>query len=202
MQLSDEAIDTFISDKITKITTCGAADVGAEFPARDDWLKGYALTAIFNGSYRHEVRGLGLLIVRRVRSAIDAYDAGRIQLSRVADRARNRWLHYLDAVTHFETALSQLYQAYQAILKHGGAIKPAFKPNDGSDVQRLNTIYNSFRHDPVGEDYTLWLTNTGFECTQTGLTFGEFEAMLRTWGLLARAIAEGDKHAFAGPPPA
>lgn len=186
MPLTPAALTEFISKKIVEVTSCGARDVSLEFPNASKWVSGFGLVVIFNDQPKPEYRHFALQLVRRTEMALAHYKSGLDALKDLVSGHRGRWSPYFKALSYFEDAMGQLYQAYDASRKVLG--KELFTSGDGSPLQRLNQLYNSSKHDPADTEQPVWLTNNGLESEKAVLAFGEFEGLLRTCGRLAEKI--------------
>lgn len=71
-----------------------------------------------------------------------------------------------------------------------------FKKGDGSEIQRLNWIYNKSKHigfDKLSENdlHPIWLSNEGIVCNECKLTWKELENILEDVGDLANSLSNG-----------
>lgn len=183
MPFTKHAVDTFISDKIGKVTECRVGDLYAEFPSAKDWVSGFGLMVIFVDQPREEIRPFAIQFVRRIEMAIAEYSRAREALQDLISGSRGRWSPYFRALYHFEAAIAQLYQAYDCSRK---ALKTAlFVSKDGSPLDRLNNIYNTDKHKLAVQDQPVWLTNDGIETADAKLSFSELEELMRSCGRIA-----------------
>lgn len=186
MPFTRAAVETFISDKVTNVTECNAADIGAEFPNATNWISAYGLMAILVNAYSAEGKALALQFLRRTETAIAEYSIAREALQDLVTGSRGRWSPYFRALSHFEVAIAQLYQAYDFSRKALGTA--LFEPADGSALNRLNLLYNASKHQSALGDQPVWITNEGFECGQAKLSFAEIEDLLRQCGRISTKV--------------
>lgn len=186
MPFTRYAVETFISDKITKVTECNITDLYAEFPAACDWVSGFGLMVIFVNQPREEVQPFALQFVRRAEMALAEYASAREELRSFVSGNRGRWSPYFRALYHFEAAVAQLYQAFDYSRKVLNT--KLFAENDGSPLNRLNLIYNTSKHQLAGADQPLWITNEGIETVESKLAFSEMEDLLRSCARIATKL--------------
>jgi hypothetical protein len=209
MPVTRAGIETFISDKITKVTECNAADLSAEFADSRHWLGDFVLVVILNNRLPEKTRPLALQFLRRIEAAFSEYARGRGELLSLVTGSGGRWSSYFRALYHFEATIAQLYMAYdnglralrtyvRATPEKGGAKDmKQFKRGDGSMLDRLNCIYDESKHaipfgkKVVSRDQVVWITNSGIESAGGLVTFAELEEQLREYGGMARAILGG-----------
>ena len=48
MPLSHYALDTFVAQELSQLTSCNPASLAEEFPDREEWLTEFILRRIFN----------------------------------------------------------------------------------------------------------------------------------------------------------
>lgn len=186
MPFTPAALNQFISKKIVEVTACGARDVSLEFPTASKWVSCFGLVVIFNDQPKPEYRHFALQFVRRTEMALTHYKSAHGALRDLIDGHRGRWSPYFKALSYFEDAMSQLYQAYDSSRKVLG--KPLFASGDGSPLQRLNQLYNTSRHELADTEQPVWITNQGLESESAVLAFGELEELLQTCGRLSEKI--------------
>ena len=183
MPFTADAIHQFISARVTEVTECNACDLSAEFPTAQDWVSGFGLMVIFINQPKPELRPFALQLVRRCEMALANYGHGRAALQDLVSGNRKRWSPYYRALSYFEAAVGQLYQAYIHMHKLLGT--PLFAKNDGTPLQRLNHIYNTSKHEmPAAED-TVWITNAGMGTKEAAISFGEMEELMRVCARIA-----------------
>lgn len=193
MPIPKAAVEALASEHVSAVTTCGAADLDARWAGRTAWYSTFIRTAAAGG-YRVGNRGFCLLILRRVSGAIDAYVAARGHVLELVEE--KRWSSYFRALTQYEISIALLYQAIVACTKLAG--ERLFDRQDGSPEQRLNQIYNVYRHDPVleADDQPLWVTDTAISCASASIAFREYEEILEVLAHYAQALAQGDTSRF------
>src|SRR5687767_11306688 len=114
MPFTPAAVDEFISKKIAQVTSCGATDVAPEFPNAGRWVSGFGLVVMFNNQPAPEYRHFALQLVRRTEMTLAHYKDGGDALLDLVTGHRGRWSPYFKALSYFEDAIGQLYQAYDS----------------------------------------------------------------------------------------
>lgn len=186
MPFTRHAVDTFISNKIAKVTECNIGDLYSEFPAARDWVSAFGLMVIFVNQPREEIRPFALQFVRRLEMAFAEYARAREVLQSFVSANEGQWSPYFRALYHVEAAISQLYQAFD--LSRKKLDTKLFDTNDGSPLSRLNEIYNTSRHQLATEDQPIWITNQGVETETHGISFPELEELLRSCARIATKL--------------
>ena len=177
MPLTSYAIRTFISEKVTEVTSSGATDVAIEFPGAIEWLSRFALVAMLRNHVHEQSRPFAIQFLRRSSAALAEYSRAKVELDHFVDGGHGQWSPYFRALYHFEAAISQLYQAWDLCRKWTNT--SLFESNDGGFFDRLNKIYNCHRHVVATTDQPLWITNGGLACESSQVTFAEIEDALR-----------------------
>ena len=190
MPFTPAAAEQFISARVTAVTECNACDLGEEFPTARDWVTGLGLMVIFTDQPKPEFRPFALQLVRRCEMALANYGHGRTALKDLVSGNRGRWSPYYRALSYFEGAVAQLYQAYIHMHKLLGT--PLFRKNDGTPLQRLNHIYNVSKHETPAEEDTVWITNTGLGTKEAAISFGEVEDLMRVCARIAKRLSSTD----------
>jgi len=187
MPFTKHAVDTFISDKITKVTACNAADLYLEFPDAKNWLSGFGLMVIFNDQPPENRRHFAWQFLRRAEMALAEYSLAREALQNLLSGNRGRWSPYFHALTHFETALAQLYQALDSYRKLSK--RNLFESNDDSVEDRLNKIYNISKHQLTTGDQLVWISDSGVETAVAAISYVEIEELLRSLARVATKLS-------------
>jgi hypothetical protein len=182
MPLSKYAIDTFISSRIKELTECRLVDLSAEFPNSKNWLSSFALMVIFIKPLPATVRPFIIQFVRRTEMAIAEYARMRVELQYLLSAPQ--WSPYYRALHHGEVAVAMLDQAYH-LLREKLNLPRYFNRVDGSELQRLRSIYNTSKHQPAEAQDPVWLSNDGFHTASDKLLYSEFEDLARS---LARLV--------------
>jgi hypothetical protein len=181
-----DAISEFISARAIAVTECNAQDLSEEFPTAPDWVTGFGLMVIFNDKPKLAFRPFALQLIRRCEMALANYGHARRSLQDLIAGDRRRWSPYYRALSYFEAAVAQLYQAYVHMHKLLGT--PLFAKNDGSPLQRLNHIYNASKHETPSEADTVWITNAGLETKGVAISFAEIEELMRVCGRISNRL--------------
>jgi hypothetical protein len=192
MSFTRHATD-FISEKIGQVTKCGATDVAKEFPASAAWVSTFGLCVIFQDHPPAQNRPHALQFVRRVEMAFAEYSRASNHLSDLVSGGPRRWSPYFRALYHFEAAISQLYLAYDGARKKLG--NNYFASDDGSDLDRINKIYNASKHQIASAEQTLWITDDGVCADGTSISFVELEQLLRSYARIANRVTNQEPEA-------
>ncbi len=197
MPLTKFAIDKFISNKIYNVTECNVKNIRNEFRLSEKWVTGFAQMCIFGNSAGNVpsdyIRPFLFFLIRRIETAFSEYSLARDKLIEFTSKKTN-WSAYFQALYHFELAISQLYQIYDHIRKMENKSNPDFKffqSKDGSELDRLNRIYNISKHALAETDQPVWITNTGINAINSKdqeeieITFCEIEELLHECGQFA-----------------
>jgi hypothetical protein len=181
-----EAVETFVSDRVTKVTECNVADLRAELPSAQDWVSGFGLMVKFVNQPAPEWRPFALQFVRRSEMAVSEYCLARDALLDLLSGSRGRWSPYFRALYHFEAAVSQLYQAFDFSRK---VLKTTlFAKGDGSPLARLNRINNIIKHQVAAEEQPVWISNRGIETAEVTVLFSEMEDLIRSCARIATKL--------------
>lgn len=192
MPLTPYALDNFVAHRLSQLTECGAKEI-EDAP---NWAGAYVLNNVVGVmADPNKVRAYKMNFFRRADGAISSYRAARIHLT---EYVRPKWetavSQYFRALLNLEICVSQLYQGLDLIATASN--KKVFDRSDGSKEERLNKIYNASKHmneriekGEMPEEATsaVWITNSGLECKDAALSFGELEDLL-AW---AREGAQG-----------
>ena len=120
-------------------------------------------------------------------TATHEYRAARSDLLRYIDglsHGNQRLLAYIAAVSHFEQCICAVYQAAQIHKKIEELLLPndiigenLFKSGDGSDLERINKIYNVIKHfsaqQATKQSAPVWITNYGLQSVDAIISFEE-----------------------------
>lgn len=186
MGFTRHATDLYISEKIGQVTKCGTTPVGMEFPALTAWVSAFGLCVILQDHPPAQNRQFALQFIRRVEMACAEYSRASEYLADLIAGGSGRWSPYFRALYHFEAAISQLYLAYDGARKK--IANDYFASGDGSDLDRLNKIYNASKHQIATAEQTLWITNDGVCAEDASISFAELEELLRSCAHIANRI--------------
>lgn len=192
MPLTNYALDTFVSQDLSKLTACAPQSLQAEFPERGDWLNQFVLRRIFQNHVSEEYAALAFIVVRRAEAALDEWE---LACSAATDEIR-RPSGYFKMLRHLENCIAALWQGLDFGRK--ALHIELFKKGDGSVYERLNWLYNTGRHFdpqtlPSGDLHRLWITNEGLNTREHSVSFEELRAALKTLAGMADKLAGGVK---------
>lgn len=198
---TNHALDHAFAPKLSQLYICGADALESSALQRSGWLSKYILTTLFTMPLADPMRQLGFSLIRRADHAAQEYERGREELAGyIATEPRERIVRYSRSLSYFETAIAATYQCW-AIVRMLHPDRPSlFEPADGSDIERMNMIYNASKHlderlirGQAAEESTLhiWLTNDGIETKFTQITFVEFRDLIDSLCRIADKLANG-----------
>ena len=187
MPLSHYALDAFVAQELSKLTSCAPQSLATDFPERRDWLNQFVLRRIFHNHVPEQRAVLAFLLVRRAEAAIDEWELA----CEAARQGVQTPSGYFRTLRHLEASLAALWQGLDAGRK--ALDTRLFEKDDGSVYERLNWVYNKGRHfDPndlrAGDLHAIWLTNAGIESSENSVTFEEMRGALTSLGRIAATI--------------
>ena len=187
-RLSHYALDKFVSQELSKLTSCTPLSLASEFPERSNWLNQFVLRRILCDHVAEERAALAFVLVRRAEAAIDEWELA----CEAARQGVQRPSGYFKALRHLESCLAALWQGLDSGRRALGT--DLFTKGDGSVYERLNWLYNKGRHFdpqalPAGDLHALWLTNDGFHSREHAVTFEEMRDAIKVLGRMTDTIA-------------
>jgi hypothetical protein len=182
MPLTHYTLDNFVAQRLSQLTECGAKEIEDE----PNWGGAYVLSNVTGvmAADDNKVRAYKMNFFRRADGAISSYRAARLHLLEYLSRP-DALSRYFRALLNLEISVSQLYQGM--IIVATASNKQLFDKSDGSKEERLNKIYNTSKHMheriekgqmPEKATTAVWITNSGLECIDAALSFGELEELL------------------------
>lgn len=212
---SNYAKDRFLAPKLSQLTACKAPVLGVAPTASAAWLPGFVFTSALRVTIGEPQRQLIFNFLRRVDTAILEYTRGQDALMAYFNAAEHSGItQYSRCLYAFEAAIAMTYQAY-LLVRQLLPNKPAlFTKKDGSELQRLDRVYNASRH---ADEYianggryapdstlTVWLVNGGLECEAATITFAELAEAIESLARVANELMKIEPGPFvpATEPPA
>jgi hypothetical protein len=200
MPLTNYARDRFIAPKLSALTTCGAKPLRLDVSGTDAWLPDFVLNTAFRFTVAEPQRQLMFTLLRRVDGALSEYEAGRQALVTYFERRVHSGIQlYSRALLHFEVCVALTYQAWCLIRQLLPSQPRLFDKNDGSEFDRLNRLYNVWRHaderiasgqHAPESTLPLWFVNEGLESRDGQITFDELAEMLVSLHRIAGHVSE------------
>ena len=204
------AKDKFLAPHVSALTECRARPLELVGGQPEKWLPGFVLNSMLRVSWTEPARQLAFMIVRRVDAAVREYEAGRAELEAFVDQGSQLGIQrYSRGLMHFETCVGATFQAWMLVRQLSTLSREVpeeepklFEEDDGTDIQRLNSLYNTSKHADerivrghFAPDSTLpiWIVNEGLAAVDCHLSFAELADLLKA---LARI-----SHDLAYPPP-
>jgi hypothetical protein len=195
MPLSNYALDTYVAQEMSALTECSALPLGPDFPAADQWFSHFTMTRLFKIDFSHETVTSTFAVMRRALAAMRSFDAGIASVKIfVSERKIGA---YFDALDSFEASLSSAYQGLVFASKRIG--ENLFDKGDGSEVERMNHVYNTSRHYDPAKDllpdhlHAVWLKNDGLHSKADAVTFQELRKWLHVLCKVSAHMAKGEK---------
>lgn len=193
MPFTKFALNKYFSQEISQLTECNAPSIVKLFSQSENWVANFFLNSVFGSSIDQNQRAFGFGFLRRAETAFLEYEMARNFLIDFINNSPNKPSLYLKSLTHFEISISMVYQAYQLLMSESS--DKLFVKNDGSPIQKLNTIYNSFRHFkpsnlPPNHFHVMWISNNGLQIENCDLSFNELEEIMIEIGNLADRISK------------
>jgi hypothetical protein len=200
MPLTSYALDTFVSQEVSKLTACTARPFGDEFPNREAWISQFILRRIFHDHVSEQRAPLAFALLRRAEAALDEWELA----CAIASGDLRRPSAYFKALRHFEACIASLWQGFE--LGRNAIGTKIFQKGDGSANERLNSIYNEGRHFdptglPAGDLHPVWITNDGIRTQEVALTFEELRESLASLARIASGIVDGPAPSAPAPNP-
>ena len=186
MAITRWAVETSINARIEAASKACPEDIARHFPHSDRWISSLLLSHIFKVAVPAANLPVALQFVRRAEGALLAYSALASEIEKLALEPGS-WRPYFNALSQAEIAISSLYQARYLAAKKCGLQQ--FSKGDGSDVQRLNDLYNAIKHVPAEDKEPVWLSDFGLESAPAKLSYPEFEEILGRTAGMAQTIS-------------
>lgn len=198
MPLSHYALDTFVSQEISKLTACTARPLGEELPERSQWINTFIRRRIFHQHVPNERAGLAFAILRRAEAAVDEWEIA----CEVAKGNLTKPSEYFRALRHFEACIGALWQGLEFGRK--ALSLQLFQKGDNSEYERIHWIYTKSRHFdpgalPSGDLHAVWLTNHAIQTREHILTYDELRDAVASLARIAGGIADGPPTADRDP---
>ena len=108
MPLSHYALDTFVSQDMSKLTACAPRSLATEFPERNHWLSQFVLRRIFHNHVSEERAALAFILVRRAEAALDEWE-----LACEAAHDVRKPSGYFKMLRHLENCVTALWQGLE-----------------------------------------------------------------------------------------
>jgi hypothetical protein len=164
----------------------------------------FVLNTVFCTPFEEKARARSFNIIRRTLNAIEEYELARTNYEMIfPDKTVGA---YLRALHHFESCVTELFQACELLLAMMGKKFPG-KTATGSDevLFRLDRIYNTAKHTEhmlvraqhfeEGDTLAVWISSGGLTSKNYTLTFGELYESLCGVARAAAILANGGQQA-------
>jgi len=198
MPFTHYALDKFFAQGISELSECNAPDLAEHFAEVEDLIHNFILNSIFTFPIKTEYKPYIFGIIRRVQMALVEYQNGRTRLLLYLNESKKNTSLYFQALSHFEIAVTQLYQAYEFWRKLGKKIESKetnlFEKGDGSSHDKLNRLYNISKHlepstIPEGNLHHVWISNNGICASEVTMSFTELADLVKEYVAVANAFS-------------
>lgn len=189
MTWTHAALDHWFAPKLSEFRSC-------EISSREDlakqsqfWPSDMALFSVFRTVNNQNWRRSGYAFLRRASAAVNFYEQARLLtqefLAKTTPQAPALTV-YARAVDNWEVFLANAEQAMQLLSDSAGGLQ-RFVPGDGSDLERLNLLYNYSKHfakrtkdgnSAAEAAFPIWISNEGLQCPESSLGWAEAVGML------------------------
>lgn len=187
MPLTHYALDTFVSQEMSKLTACAPESLAAELPEHSHWLNQFVLRRILHNHVREEHAALAFVLVRRAEAAIDEWELACAAASDVRSPSG-----YFKMLRHMESCIAALWQGLE--FSRRALQTTLFEKGDGSVYERLNWLYNVGRHFdpqglPSGDLHRLWISNDRLNSREHSVTFVELRDAIKFLASMVEQLA-------------
>ena len=198
MPFTTYGLDKFFAQEISALSECNAPDLAEHFAEVEPLIDNFILNSIFTSPIKTEEKPYIFGIIRRVQMALVEYQNGRTLLLLYLNESKKNTSLYFQALSHFEIAVTQLYQAYdfwrQLGKKRESKETNLFKTRDGSPLQKLNRLYNVSKHlqpstIPEGNLHHVWISNNGICASEVTMSFTELADLVKEYVAVANAFS-------------
>ena len=189
---TDYTLDNFVSQELSKLTTCNVNELTSRFPQSTHWIGNFTLNSRYGRPVNMDARKFCLAFLRRAEAAFFNYELGRQALIEFEESVKQggpkKTSVYFRALHFFETCLATHWQALKLFEKLSN--EQPFQQGDGSSTEKLNQIHNKSKHYnpaelPSGQLHAVWITNEGLNIQNVCLTFAELEELMVDLGKTA-----------------
>ena len=114
MTLSDYALDNFVVQELSQLTSCNAPDIThSEYAlSAEHYLRNFILNSVLNGRLKNPTYAYLFNFLRRTQAAVSEYLLAREKLKTYIDTLpKQRVTLYLSSLSNFEMFLAQSAQA-------------------------------------------------------------------------------------------
>ena len=198
MPFTTYGLDKFFAQEISALSECNAPDLAEHFAEVEPLIDNFILNSIFTSPIKTQYKPYIFGIIRRVQMALVEYQNGRTLLLLYLNESKKNTSLYFQALSHFEIAVTQLYQAYdfwrQLGKKRESKETNLLKTRDGSPLQKLNRLYNVSKHlqpstIPEGNLHHVWISNNGICASEVTMSFTELADLVKEYVAVANAFS-------------
>lgn len=193
MVLSSYSLDKFVAHQLSKVTACGAPDLGE---AKKSFLNAFIMNTMLGVTIEPKTKAFLFNYLRRVEGAFRTYHSARNALTNYISTPSDVISPYFEALLEFEVCVAQSYQALEMLAKSMGV--EVFDKSDDKSYKRLHTLYVDSKHmdrmihgGKIPEDATsgVWISNDGLESKRGTMAFNELADILRFLNRIAEQVA-------------
>jgi|SRR6476469_120905 len=198
MPFTTYGLDNFFAQEISALSECNAPDLAEHFAEVEPLIDNFILNSIFTFPIKTEYKPYIFGIFRRVQMALVEYQNGRTLLLLYLNESKKNTSLYFQALSHFEIAVTLLYQAYEFLRKLGKKIESKetnlFEKGDGSSLEKLNRLYNISKHleastIPEANLHHVWISNNGICANGVTMSFTELADLVKEYVAIANAFS-------------
>ena len=168
----------------------------------------FVLNTAFRTPFEEKARARSFNLIRRTLNAIEEYELARASYETIFP---NKTVGaYLTALHHFESCVTELFQAYELFL---GLIGKKFPDKTATGPEqilfRLDRIYNTAKHTEhllvraqhfeEGDTLPVWISNVGLTSKKHTLAFGELHDCLCGIAQACGMLANGGQQSAVQP---
>jgi hypothetical protein len=191
---SDAILDRHIAPGVSTFTKADIPDMSSWSKESSHWIANFFLNSL-TASFAPPMNAYAYNFLRRAQYAFSEYHLARESTLAFVANGGQSPTRYADALFHWECFLGQSWHAFNLLVTAWNG--KAFKKNDGSIEQRLNTLYNQMKHIESriengqmipGATVPVWLENEGLHSVDTSLTYAESAEILKELAKYADAL--------------
>lgn len=189
MPVTHYTLDTFVSQEISKLTSCEPQSLAVEFPEHNRWLNQFILRRIFHNHVSEEHAALAFILIRRTEAALEEWELACAVAQNVREPSG-----YFKMLRHLENCIAALWQGFEFCRR---ALKTnLFERGDESTYERLNWLYNVGRHFDtqelqLGDLHRIWISNDGLHSREHSVTFSELRDAIKFLADMVKKFSSG-----------
>jgi len=168
----------------------------------------FVLNTVFCSPFEEKARARSFNVIRRTLNAVEEYDLARASYETIFP---NKTVgSYLRTLRHFESCVTELFQAYELLFGMIGKKIPDKTATGSEEIFfKLDRIYNTAKHTEhmllraqhfkEGDTLAVWISNAGLTSKSYTLTFDELHESLCAIANAAAMLANAGRQAAVHP---